>query len=83
MPAIAIAENEAGAGSQLSYGSAPQKQYVRGVAYVDRILRGAKPGELPIEQPTIFQFAVNLKTAKVLGITPPPSIMVRVDKVIE
>ncbi len=55
----------------------------RAATYVDRILRGAKPAELPVQFPTKFEMAVNLKTAKVLGLAVPPSILLRADEVIE
>jgi putative ABC transport system substrate-binding protein len=70
-------------GGLLSYGPDPVDNWRRAATYVDRILRGAKPAELPVQLPTKFEMVVNLKTAKALGLAVPPSILVRADEVIE
>jgi putative ABC transport system substrate-binding protein len=70
-------------GAVISYGSVTADLFRRGAFYVDRILRGAKPGDLPVEFPTRFELVVNLKTAKAIGLTIPESFLVRADEVIE
>jgi putative ABC transport system substrate-binding protein len=83
MPAIYPEREYVDEGGLLAYGANVPDQWRRRAIYVDKILRGAKPGDLPIEQPTHYEFAINLRTAKALGLTIPPAILARADEVIE
>jgi ABC-type uncharacterized transport system substrate-binding protein len=83
LPAVYGWKEHVEAGSLMSYGPSLTDLFRRSATFVDRILKGAKPGDLPVEQPTKFELMVNLKAAKALGLTIPPSVLSRADQVIE
>ena len=83
VPAVYHVSDMAREGGLLSYAVEGVDVFRRAATYVDRILRGARPGDLPVQFPTKFEMAVNLKTAKALGLTVPLSILLRADEVIE
>jgi putative ABC transport system substrate-binding protein len=83
IPAIYELQNFVEPGGLMSYGVNTAEMERRAAVYVDRILKGAKPADLPVEQPTKFDFVINLKTAKALRLTIPQSLLVRADQVIE
>jgi len=83
LPTVADAGRWATLGALIGYGPKPEDLYRQAATHVDRILKGAKPGDLPIGQPTTFELVCNLKTAKALGVTIPQSILVLADRVIE
>jgi putative ABC transport system substrate-binding protein len=83
LPTINMIKGHAEAGDLIAYGPDYRDLYRRVAEIVDKILKGAKPADLPIEEPTKFELVINLKTAKTLGLTIPPSLLQRADEIIE
>ena len=83
LPMIGVRRPYAEAGGLLSYGATEREALSRAAVLVDKILKGAKPVDLPVEQPTKFELVINLRTARALGVTIPKTVMLQVDQVVE
>ena len=83
LPAIAQQSDATSLGQVMSYGPNRAVLHRRAATYVDKILKGARPGDLPIEQPTVFDFGINLKTARALGLTIPPSMLAQATVIVQ
>jgi putative ABC transport system substrate-binding protein len=83
LPAISRFGDFVDSGGLMSYGNDAAENYKRVAYLIDKILKGAKPADLPVERPTNFEFVINLKTAKQIGVTIPPSVLARVDRIIK
>ena len=83
LPSMCVLREYVDAGCLMSYAPSARELWKGSASYVDKILKGAKPGDLPVEQPTKFELVINLKTAKALGLTIPPSLLLRADQIIE
>jgi ABC-type uncharacterized transport system, periplasmic component len=83
LPSMFVGKEWVEEGGLMCYGVRLPEWYRRAASYVDKILRGAKPADLPVEQPTLFELVFNLKTAKAIGVTIPPPLISRADEVIE
>jgi putative ABC transport system substrate-binding protein len=83
LPAIADGRSFAAQGGLMAYGASQAERWRRAASYVERILKGAKPADLPVELPTKYELVINLKTAKALGMTIPPSLLLLADEVLQ
>jgi putative ABC transport system substrate-binding protein len=83
LPAVYSVRQFGAGGGLISYGTDPHDRFRQAAGYIDRILRGEKPGELPVQAPTKYELVINLKTAKALGLTVPPTLLARADELIE